>query len=94
MDRRSAKPTIQIDNDQVRVTRWSFPPKGETGWHRHEFEYVVVPLTTGRLILETAEEETPNQLIKGESYYRPRGAEHNVVNLGETDFEFVEIEFK
>ncbi|MAJ35236.1 MAG: cupin, partial [SAR116 cluster bacterium] len=32
----SATPTILIDNDQCRLTLWSFQPGQETGWHTHE----------------------------------------------------------
>ena len=41
--REKAKPTVQIDDDKVKVTRWDFLPGAETGWHRHEMDYVVVP---------------------------------------------------
>ena len=40
-----AKSTIFEDNDRVRVTEWRFGPGEETGWHRHELDYTVVPLT-------------------------------------------------
>ncbi|WP_301280848.1 hypothetical protein [Halomonas sp. PR-M31] len=53
--RPSATPTVQLDNDRVIVTRWDFPPDGETGWHRHEYDYVVVPMADGVLNLETPE---------------------------------------
>ena len=43
-----AVPTVQVDNDRVRVTEWRFAPGTATGWHRHEFDYVVVPMTTAR----------------------------------------------
>jgi quercetin dioxygenase-like cupin family protein len=42
--------TVMIDNERVRVTEWRIGPGDATGWHRHEHDYVVVPLTTGRLI--------------------------------------------
>jgi len=42
--REKAKPTVQIDDEKVKVTRWDFSPGAETGWHRHEMDYVVVPL--------------------------------------------------
>src|SRR3546814_16353964 len=86
MNRPSAIPTVQIDNEQVKVTRWAFPPNGETGWHRHEMKYVVIPLTTGPLLLETPESETTSQLTTGSPYYRSSGAGHNVVHPGETEF--------
>lgn len=94
MSRPQAVPTVQIDNEQVKVTEWRFPPGGETGWHRHGMYYVVVPQTTGPLLLETAEGPVTAQLTTGVAYARPVGVEHNVVNPGEGEFVFVEIELK
>jgi hypothetical protein len=44
-----AVPTVKVDNARVRVTEWRFAPGARTGHHRHEYPYVVVPLTTGSL---------------------------------------------
>lgn len=94
MPRPAAIPTVQIDNEQVKVTEWRFPPGGETGWHRHAMYYVVVPQTTGALLLETPAGPVTSQLTAGVSYARPVGVEHNVINPGSTEFVFVEIELK
>jgi len=94
MNRPGAVPTVQIDNDHVRVTEWRFPPGGETGWHRHGMPYVVVPQTTGPLLLETPDGQVTSSLRTGVSYFRPQGVEHNVVNPSDTEFVFVEIEIK
>jgi quercetin dioxygenase-like cupin family protein len=94
MQRPAAKPTVQIDNEQVTVTEWRFPPGGETGWHRHGMNYVVVPQTTGPLLLETPDGQVTSHLTTGVAYYRPVGVEHNVINPGDTEFVFVEIELK
>jgi quercetin dioxygenase-like cupin family protein len=91
MPRPAAIPTVQIDNEQVKVTEWRFPPGGETGWHRHAMYYVVVPQTTGALLLETPAGPVTSQLTAGVSYARPVGVEHNVINPGSTEFVFVEI---
>nr|WP_298373047.1 cupin domain-containing protein [uncultured Halomonas sp.] len=92
--RPSATPTVQLDNDRVIVTRWDFPPGGETGWHRHEYDYVVVPMADGVLHLETPEGLKEAILSEGVSYTRSAGTEHNVINGGEESFAFVEIELK
>ena len=89
-----AKPTVQIDNERVVVTEWRFPPGAETGWHRHGHDYVVVPLTDGALRLETPDGERESNLKIGQSYTRPAGVEHNVVNANDHEFVFVEIELK
>ncbi len=94
MPRPAAIPTVQIDNEQVKVTEWRFPPGGETGWHRHAMHYVVVPQTTGALLLETPDGPVTSQLTAGISYARPAGVQHNVINPGSTEFVFVEIELK
>jgi quercetin dioxygenase-like cupin family protein len=94
MKRPAAVPSVQIDNEHVKVTEWRFAPGAETGWHRHGMYYVVVPQTTGELLLETVNGPVTSQLTAGVSYARPVGVEHNVVNPGTAEFVFVEIELK
>ena len=89
-----AVPTVQVDNDRVRVTEWRFAPGAATGWHRHEFDYVVVPMTTGKLLLEEGDEERYAELTAGVSYSREVGVEHNVINANDYEFVFVEVEMK
>src|ERR1700733_5453028 len=50
--RPKAVPHVHISEPHVRVTEWRFAPGAETGWHRHEADYVVVPLLDGDLLLE------------------------------------------
>ena len=50
--RPKAAPDVHISEPHVRVTEWRFTPGAETGWHRHEADYVVVPLADGDLMLE------------------------------------------
>ena len=89
-----AVPTVQVDNDRVRVTEWRFAPGAATGWHRHEFDYVVVPITTGTLLLKEGDGERYAELTAGVSYSREVGVEHNVINANEYEFVFVEVEMK
>ena len=90
-----ATPTLQIDNDRVRVTHWRFAPGEATGWHRHEYDYVIVPLTTGSLSAVDASGEThASPLTAGVSYSREAGVEHDIVNDNDFEFSFVEIELK
>jgi len=92
--RPAATPTVFIDNDSVRVTEWRFPPGGATGWHRHEMNYVVVPITTGKLRLETPDGVVEASLETGKPYYRDAGVEHDVINANDFEFVFVETEMK
>ncbi len=90
-----AVPTVQVDNDRVRVTEWRFAIGAATGYHRHEFDYVVVPRTTGQLkIVDTKGNVSFADLSAGQSYYRDAGVEHDVINAHDDEFVFVEIELK
>ena len=82
----------QIENDRVLVTEWRFAPGAETGWHKHGYDYIVVPGMDGKLLLETEEGSSIAELKAGQSYYRPVGVEHNVVNANDFEFYFVEVE--
>ena len=93
--RAQAVATVQLDNDRVTVTEWHFEPDAETGWHRHERDYVVVPMKSGRLCLEIPDgSSVASELTAGHSYFRRAGVEHNVVNASGQAFSFVEIELK
>ena len=92
--RPAATPTVQIDNDNTIVTEWRFPPHGETGWHVHQYDYVVVPLVTGELQLETPDGEHLDELVTGQASARKAGVEHNVINNNDFEFVFIEIERK
>jgi quercetin dioxygenase-like cupin family protein len=89
-----AVPTKQVENDRFIVTEWQFAPGAHIGWHRHAYDYVVVPMTTGRLTLETATGPAVSELVSGMAYARPAGVEHDVINDNPHEFVFVEIEAK
>ena len=86
--------TKQLETDRVVVTEWSFPPGGHTGWHRHEMDYVVVPVTTGDLTIETSDGLARAPLTVGVSYTREAGVEHDVINDNDFPFRFIEVELK
>ena len=89
-----AAPTTQVENDRFIVTECRFAPGAHTGWHRHAFDYVVVPMTTGRLTLETASGPVSAELVAGYAYARQAGVEHDVINDNPHEFVFMEIEAK
>ena len=89
-----ARATVQVDNERVRVTEWRFAPGEATGHHRHELDYVVVPLSTGRLELRGPQGVTVAELVTGRPYFRAAGVEHDVANPNAFEFAFVEIEIK
>ena len=90
-----ATPTVQVDNERVRVTEWRFERGAATGRHRHGLDYVIVPLVTGRLLLEEPGGTTRHsELVAGTSYFRKAGVEHDVINDNAFELAFVEVEIK
>lgn len=92
--RPQAEAILQIDNERVIITEWRIAPGAETGWHKHGYDYIVVPGMKGQLLLETHDGENVAELEAEQSYYRPVGVEHNVVNVNDFPYSFVEIELK
>ncbi|XWN30741.1 MAG: cupin domain-containing protein [Devosia sp.] len=91
----SATMTVQVDGAHVRVTKWHFGPGEATGFHRHGYDYVVVPVLPGTLtMVDASGNETAAMLQLGESYARSAGVEHDVINKTDAPIAFVEIELK
>jgi quercetin dioxygenase-like cupin family protein len=89
-----AVPTVQQDDDVVRITRWDFPPGAVTGWHTHGWPYFIVMLTDAAMQLHDGTAVTEVSLVAGQSYRRPAGVSHDVKNAGSAPMAFVEIELK
>lgn len=89
-----ASSIVHIDDDRFKVTEWRFAPGGETGWHRHGHDYVIVPLTNGRLVLDLPGGQVAEaQLTQGVPYSRREGVEHNVINGSDRQpLSFLEVE--
>ena len=93
--RPAATPIQHVDNERTRVTEWRFAPGEATGWHRHEYDYVITPVTDGKVLIVGPDGlETEAEMIAGRSYYRAAGVEHDVINAGDAELRFVEVEWK
>jgi beta-alanine degradation protein BauB len=80
----------QIENSRARVTRHKMAPGAHTGFHRHEYDYVIVPITDGRMRIVEGDRESVNELTAGGAYFRPAGIEHDVINGADKELIFVE----
>jgi len=92
--RKRAEGNLLQENERVIITEWRLAPNSETGWHRHAHDYVVVCLTGGKLLAEAAGGNVETELTFGQTYARPAGVEHNIVNPDGSEFRFIEIELK
>jgi quercetin dioxygenase-like cupin family protein len=86
--------TVQIDNAEVLVVTWRFPPGACLAWHRHEYDYVVVPLTSGTLTVSNSAGSAEAKLVANQPYARYAGVEHRVENRGDQEIVWVEIDLK
>ena len=89
-----ARVTVQLDDERLRVTRFDVLAYIEH-WvaHRHDLDYLVVPIVDGELQVVAAGGISPQRTRAGESYSREAGTEHELVN-GPRPYAFIEIEFK
>ncbi len=84
-----------IDDELVRVTRFTFARGAQTGWHTHAMDYVITAITDCQMRLEDGDGATREVLVRaGEAYRRGAGVQHNVINAGATPMIFVEVEIK
>jgi quercetin dioxygenase-like cupin family protein len=89
-----AQSLIHEENDDVRITEWRLEPGAATGYHRHNYDYAVVPLTAGTINATGPAGEFVMELHIGKAYFRKAGVEHDVINIGNALYVFVEIELK
>ena len=92
----TAQATTAVDDERVRVTTWTFREDGEaTGWHVHEYDYLVVPVTGGTFAVTAPDGGTRERIQEaGSPYLGTAGTEHDVVNVSGAPAVFVEIELK
>lgn len=87
--------TQLIDDAKVRVTRFDFAPRAETGWHEHGYDYVITAVTDCQMRLEEPGGAIREVLVPaGSAYRREKGIKHNVINGGDAAMSFVEVELK
>ena len=89
-----ATPTQQQDDENLRITRWDFEPGAVTGWHEHGWPYLITMLVAGILRVHNGAEITDVPLAAGQTYVRPAGVKHDVMNASPHPIAFVETEFK
>ena len=84
-----------VDDKRTRVTRFEFLPDQETGWHEHQYDYVIAAVTDCEMKIEHPDgEDTSVFVAAGDAYRRNAGVKHNVINNGKVPMAFIEIELK
>ena len=90
-----ARQTLLFDDARTRITQWRFAPGDQTGWHRHEWDYVTVQQSGGRLRLESRDgRESFVDYQDGRALSWTAPIEHNATNVSDAEVRVLEIEFK
>ncbi len=91
----AAESTLLFEDDKTKITSWRFDPGTETGWHHHNYDYVTIQKSAGRLKLES-----DNGEIKYIDYENDHAAAyaapitHNATNVSDDEVRVIEIEYK
>jgi len=81
-----------FNEPRVRVIEQRIPPGASTGFHRHEEDYVVVPITNGKLVSRSKEGDQVVTMELGVPRIMRAGREHEVVNESDTEVSSIEIQ--
>lgn len=86
---------ILVDDDKTRVTQWHIKPGQQTGWHLHDFDYLTIQQSEGRLHLDHADgSQREIDYVPGKAVMINAPVEHNATNVGDVDIRVLEIEYK
>ena len=88
-------PRVVIENDRVRALRRILAPGESTDLHVHASRGVGVPVTAGRLEIQSPEGATRSVEMKvGAVQWIEAGTTHRLKNVGDAGIEIVDIELK
>ena len=94
-DAKIARFETLIDDDRTRITQWHIAPGEVTGWHRHEWDYVTIQQSGGRLRLDIADgSEMYIAYEEGRARAFSAPVEHNATNVSDVEVRVLEIEYK
>jgi quercetin dioxygenase-like cupin family protein len=94
-DKKVAHFETLVDDDRTRITQWRIAPGEQTGWHLHDYDYVTIQQSTGRLHLDYADGTSKEiDYVPGTAHVNKAPVEHNASNVGDVDIVVLEIEYK
>lgn len=83
------------EDEKTCITLFTIRPGEQTGWHRHEYDYVAVQQSAGRLHFDYDDGSTREiDYTPGVAVAVKAPVEHNATNVGDVDIIALEIEYK
>ena len=62
---------VQLDNGVFRVTKWTIEPDGVIPMHKHDYEYVVVPMVTDTMRVRNFRRHRDRRRARGRCQLHP-----------------------
>ena len=90
-----AESSLLFEDDKTKITSWRFDPGAETGWHHHNYDYVTIQKSGGRLKLENDDGKikyVDYEMDRTAAYQAP--IKHNATNVSDEEVRVIEIEYK
>jgi beta-alanine degradation protein BauB len=86
---------ILFENERVRIWSIKLDPDQRQPWHKHDFPYVIVPMTEGKNIMyfEDGREKETNEKVGG-VLWREAGPPHELLNVSDWQYRNILIEIK
>jgi quercetin dioxygenase-like cupin family protein len=86
---------VIFENEAVRIWDMRVGPRGRKPWHHHKLPYVIVPITGGKVEIETVEGKIYHgEEASGEAIWRDAGERHELRNLTDKPYQNVLVEIK
>ena len=75
-----------LDDEKTCITLFTIKPGEQTGWHRHEYDYVALQQSKGRLHLDYVDGTSLDiDYSPGVALSVKAPVEHNAINVGDVD---------
>ncbi|KGJ01765.1 hypothetical protein IT41_19310 [Paracoccus halophilus] len=87
---------VIYENDLVRVWSLRLPAGATQDWHRHDLDYLVIPIvpSDNNVMVFADGREKPTTETPGDALWRQAGPPHKLENRGTIDYQNVLVEFK
>ena len=83
-----------FDNPAVGVARLLLLPGAREVTHTHPYDFVVVPVVSGRMEVQLAGKTEAKDYAPGDAFFIARNTPHTVANVGKTPFALLGVTIK
>jgi len=85
---------LVVDNDRVQVQRLSVPPGFRESLQVVPNDQIAIQLTPGDLEVVISGHKTAGRIEPGTTFYVPKNAPHQFLNVGQTPYDVVVVMLK